>query len=525
MALPVPALLAAVERVAQGRPLDVEPEQAAVEAAPSPADEIATEYALFGESSGTESALETEREPVFEPAPLAEAEGEFTADQDYGIASFEQDANVGDEISLNEPAVEALAEFEIVDVAETVDAVPELDVGAIVEYAIAPEEAAVIKDSFQYPLEGYADPLRAEAPAESYALKDSDPLRAKARVESYAPDEICIGSVCQSSSLYEIFVVEAHQRLAVLQEESERHAEVVNCTVSEHARRAIHTLGGIAGTAGIKNLADLSHAFEQYWNRFVHAPLPPAHLPLVEDTVARLYEMITTIEAGQLPESASDLIATLGELEDEQTAPAAEDVFELEGAPAEVIEVADEAVEPTAQSDEGMPVEAVRADVPAAPGPAHAEHAALDVSAFVSEIKSVMPVPVFERREVADEIDEQLLPIFIEEAETLVPDTSAQLRAWKVAPGDVPARDALQRNLHTIKGSARMVGAMRLGELTHVMESRVIAVIGGHLAASPDVFDTLEAQLDRVADTVERLKRGRPHAGGRRSVSAGGVAR
>lgn len=53
-----------------------------------------------------------------------------------------------------------------------------------------------------------------------------------------------------------------------------------------------------------------------------------------------------------------------------------------------------------------------------------------------------------------------------------------------------------------------MVGAMRLGELTHVMESRVIAVIDGQLAASDEVFDTLEAQFDRMADAVDRLNRG-----------------
>ena len=47
---------------------------------------------------------------------------------------------------------------------------------------------AAPKDSFQYPLEGYSDPLRAKARVESYAPQgDSDPLRAKARVESYAP--------------------------------------------------------------------------------------------------------------------------------------------------------------------------------------------------------------------------------------------------------------------------------------------------------------------------------------------------
>jgi chemosensory pili system protein ChpA (sensor histidine kinase/response regulator) len=87
------------------------------------------------------------------------------------------------------------------------------------------------------------------------------------------------------------------------------------------------------------------------------------------------------------------------------------------------------------------------------------------------------------------------------------------LRGWKAAPRDEAERDALRRNLHTIKGSARMVGAMRLGELTHVMESRVIAVIEGQLAAENEVFETLEMEFDHLADVVERIKQGDSAAG------------
>ena len=456
VALPVPALLAAVECVAQGKPLNAEPEQAITAAAFVPADRIAAEDAPLDGLPGLELELEI--------APLLETGGAFSVAQDEGVAAIAPAADAG-AIELDAFAVEGLAEIEIGDAGAIADTAPAPDVGALVEYAVAPE-----------------------APA-----------------EPELPDEICIGSVCLSTNLYEVFMVEAHQRLAVLQEEIERHAEAANNTVGEHARRAVHTLGGIAGTAGIMNLADLSHALEQYWNRFVHAPLPSAHLPLVEDTVVRLHEMIVAIEAGHLPESASDLIATLGELEDEQVTPAkpVAEVTEPLAAPMNVVEIADAAAETTGQSARPASVEAT-----AAPGRAGAEHGGLDFDSLVSGIKPAMAAPVFERRDVLDEIDEQLLPIFIEEAETLVPDTGTQLRAWKNSPDDVPARDALQRNLHTIKGSARMVGAMRLGELTHVMESRVIAVIEGHLAPSPDVFDTLEAQLDRLADTVERLKQG-----------------
>ncbi|MDP2057521.1 MAG: Hpt domain-containing protein, partial [Thiobacillus sp.] len=481
VALPFSALLAAVDRVAQGQPLDV---------APSP---VAIETVLTETAGDTGAAAEAETE--WQPYPVTEAE--LVAEHDEAIAMSEQNALANDEAGIALPTVE-MAAAEAVEtvlaqagdtqpeaVATTAEA-PALDVSAIIEYAAARVEPAVV--------------------AEPVVLEDSDLLCAEAHAESYVTDEICIGSVCLSTGLYEIFMAEAHQRLAVLQEEAERHADVANSTVSEHARRAVHTLGGIAGTAGVAVLCELSQALEQYWNRFVRVPLPPAHLPLVQDTVARLYEMIATIESGHLPEAANDLIAALGELEDEQAMPAAESVFTLADETAdEIVAQADETTdEPFVEE---LPVDAASGSEPAETSHAIA-HGPLDVSALVPDFKPAAPTPVFERREVSDEIDQQLLPIFLEETDTLVPDTSAQLRAWKASPGEAVARDALRRNLHTIKGSARMVGAMRLGELTHVMESRVIAVIEGHLAASGDVFDTLEAQLDRLADVVERLKQG-----------------
>ncbi|OJW47846.1 MAG: hybrid sensor histidine kinase/response regulator [Thiobacillus sp. 65-1059] len=462
--LPVSALLAAVGRVAQGQALEVAPAAAAIEsvAAEAHGQIQATPEAVaeLADDAGSDVAAAAETAAQAEAGAAPAAELEAAAETEWLPLP----------VSGVEPAVAMAAVVEAMpdqlravepEAAEAPAGMPVPDVGAIVEYAAVGAQAA--------------------------AAMPAEPVAADAALGSPVPDEICIGPVCLSAGLYEIFMTEAHQHLAALQEETERHAELADNTVSEHARRAIHTLGGIAGTASITVLSDLSHALEQYWNRFAQVPLPSAHLPLVQDAVARLHGMIATIESGQLPAMANDLIAALGELEDEQaTAPAS-----------------------------GMPVEhAVEAAPAAAAETSHADPVPhlLDVSALVPDLKPATPVPVFERREVADEIDLQLLPIFLEEADVLVPDASAQLRAWLAAPGEAAARDALRRSLHTIKGSARMVGAMRLGELTHVMESRVIAVIEGQLAASADVFGTLEAQLDRLHDAVERLKQGGPAA-------------
>jgi chemosensory pili system protein ChpA (sensor histidine kinase/response regulator) len=512
IALPVPALLAAVERVSQGQPLDPAPE-AAVETEAMEQTAAATEADTAVEplaEAPTQFAIEAEAAvaPEFETAPVAEMEfdgavaqsGEEDNAEGHGEAMAAAVAELAGAAETVETYAETAPTQEAALQPETAAPAVEfvvLDVGAVVEYAVAPPREATM----------FVPIVCIEA-----ELPDSE-----AHAEVEVPDEICIGSVCLSAGLHEIFMAEAQQRLAVLQEEIERHAESGGGTVSEHARRAIHTLGGIAGTAGIDVLSELSHALESYWNRFTQAPLPSAHLPLVRDTVGRLHGMFAVIERLQLPEAADDLIAVLGELENEQFSP----VVEVAVTADEVTATADEAaveidasageapVEPVAEMP---PVDATPIEAPVAPPsmevPAAAVSGPLDVSALVPDIKHEAPKPVFERREVADEIDEQLLPIFIEEAETLVPDTSAQLRAWQAAPGETAARDALRRNLHTIKGSARMVGAMRMGELTHVMESRVIAVIEGNLSPGADVFGTLEAQFDRLADIVERLKRG-----------------
>ncbi len=528
VALPVPDLLAAVDRVSQGQPLDavLSPVVPAIEqVATAPADiEVTLPETAMDADAASEAAFEPEIEavdavdavdadaPAVEmtadvraewPLPAeaevtaeAEAEAESIAAPDQAEHADQADDEADVAVSIIETAAAEIVEPESAPSAgaqpEALEPLPETraaDVGAIIEYAAAPlAPAAEI----------------AEPHEESNAPQgDSDPLWDEVHVESHARDEICIGSVCLSTGLYEIFMVEAHQRLAVLQEETRRHADIADSTVSEDARRAVHTLGGIAGTAGIAVLCELSQALEQYWNRFVRVALPSAHLPLVQDTVARLYEMIATIEAGNLPEAASDLIAALGELEDEQAMPVVEPAFTLVAETAdEILAQADET--PAGTTFEVAPIGAAISETPEV----HHASGLLDVGALVPDFKPAAPAPVFERREVADEIDQQLLPIFLEEAEALVPDTSAQLRAWKDAPGEAAARDVLRRNLHTIKGSARMVGAMRLGELTHVMESRVIAVIEGHLSASADVFETLEAQLDRLADAVDRLKLG-----------------
>ena len=107
--------------------------------------------------------------------------------------------------------------------------------------------------------------------------------------------------------------------------------------------------------------------------------------------------------------------------------------------------------------------------------------------------------------DVRDDIDEQVLPIFIEEAQELFPTASAQVNAWRNDVRNPAHSDGLKRTLHTLKGSARMAGAMRLGEVAHSLETRLLDVAD---VPAPATFDSFDEYLDDIAFLLERLTRG-----------------
>ncbi|MCB6182745.1 Hpt domain-containing protein [Leeia sp. TBRC 13508] len=116
-------------------------------------------------------------------------------------------------------------------------------------------------------------------------------------------------------------------------------------------------------------------------------------------------------------------------------------------------------------------------------------------AAPASTIQVQMPASAVLEPEAQDEIDEQLLPVFLEEADELLPQIEETLRAWRDSPNDDAQVRQLLRDLHTLKGSARMAGAMRLGELTHSFETRVQQA--AQIALLDDaLFDGFENELD-----------------------------
>ena len=103
------------------------------------------------------------------------------------------------------------------------------------------------------------------------------------------------------------------------------------------------------------------------------------------------------------------------------------------------------------------------------------------------------------------DLDPELVDIFTEESGDLLDHADGLLARLREAPDDRELLIGLQRDLHTLKGGARMAGILSVGELGHAMESLLEAVVElrGELGRSgvpllERGFDRLHAMITRV---------------------------
>ena len=124
---------------------------------------------------------------------------------------------------------------------------------------------------------------------------------------------------------------------------------------------------------------------------------------------------------------------------------------------------------------------------------------------------------------VRDELDPDLLGVFLAEAADLLPSIGTALRGLEGEPNDRELARDLMRRLHTVKGSARMAGAMRLGELVHDMETRMEAAM--QLSDVPGIIiEDLQGQYDRAMSLYDELQRPDAVAASRAASAAAAAA-
>ncbi|MDP9044308.1 MAG: response regulator, partial [Pseudomonadota bacterium] len=107
--------------------------------------------------------------------------------------------------------------------------------------------------------------------------------------------------------------------------------------------------------------------------------------------------------------------------------------------------------------------------------------------------------------DAVDAVDAELFPIFEEEAEDLLPQLASRLRDWSRRPTDPAPPAACMRTLHTLKGGARLAGAMRLGEMAHRLETRIERLVAGPTVETIEV-EALQSYGDSLAQTFDALR-------------------
>ncbi|MEQ9545584.1 MAG: Hpt domain-containing protein [Marinobacter sp.] len=228
-------------------------------------------------------------------------------------------------------------------------------------------------------------------------------------------------------------------------------------------QRDLHTLKGGARLADIPSVSDLSHELENLFEGLTERSLSITDelSDLLFRSHDRLAGMVDALEQQESPRPAPDLISEIRAYMDNT------------GASRPVTDVATPEAE----------------DEPQPSSPDESEDLeATDLS----------------------HLDPELVGIFLEEAYDLINSTGSALHTWSEDPSNRDVAAELQRDVHTLKGGARMAGADAIGDLTHVLEDLFEKVAEGQLAASSDMTDLLFACHDRLAQMVEQVATQKP---------------
>jgi chemosensory pili system protein ChpA (sensor histidine kinase/response regulator) len=107
-------------------------------------------------------------------------------------------------------------------------------------------------------------------------------------------------------------------------------------------------------------------------------------------------------------------------------------------------------------------------------------------------------------------VQAELAALFLEDAREILDHLDDGLRRWQLAPQERAPLDAIQRRLHTLKGSARLSGLAPIGDLSHALEATLTAITRGEFAVTDDTLDIAQRSLDALSDQVDAVEQGAP---------------
>jgi chemosensory pili system protein ChpA (sensor histidine kinase/response regulator) len=308
--------------------------------------------------------------------------------------------------------------------------------------------------------------------------------------------------VSEDPELVEIFIEESRELMDALEENYNQWRDNrTDMNSMEGMQRTLHTIKGSSRLAGIEPIGDLSHALESLLNAVTSAEvnLTDNIFGVVRqalDLIATQTDDVATSgkvhRADMLIERLQEIIDTALKKEDET----GEEV--MDQALSDALEIAELSAE---EGEEKIASEVEESEV-------EIPFENFDLEGVSEEVSSLTDQTFMsEHDEVLLDVgeDEELVQIFIEEAKEFIEQIENSFQKWLENVDDQTAVDGVQRNLHTLKGSARLAGVMPVGDLSHGVESVMTAIVDKEIDPIDMVTDALRHAIDHLALQIETI--------------------
>ncbi len=273
--------------------------------------------------------------------------------------------------------------------------------------------------------------------------------------------------------------------------------------VNEQAEALAHSLAGASATVGFQPLSDIARALENAigavsLHQQAGQPASAEQAQLFVEASEEIRRLLHQFAAGFYKEPHPELLEALDR---------------VIHAPVPMTDDSPDIVLNTQWGVEPLPAQPLVGTLEPDATPSAFAPPDFEPSAFGSDATAFAPLPQARQAPVQDidddidaldTIDVDLFPIFADEAQELLPQLAGALRQWVARPDNASARAEVLRNLHTLKGSARLAGALRLGEMTHRMETDAER-LGSDNLRSADI-EPLVTALDAIGARFDLLR-------------------
>lgn len=377
------------------------------------------------------------------------------------------------------------------------------------------QEASVQEDSVQKDNKASVPDSPVESSVESPAIETDSEALVSESLEDTEQDDI-------EEDLLPIFLEESQEIVENIDESfNEWQDQPDNLNALASLQRHLHTIKGGARMIRANKIGDLTHEAETVYEMLTSERL------VASDIIVKFMRHIQDVIVNQVDQLAVDYkTVTPAKKELQAISQFVENVdedilFDFFGDSTSANQPVITETQNESQPEQNQPAESAEKPSTEKSSTEKPSESTEPVRAPVKDVSGIsnridlLSVPALiianvTAEEWQDDVpDEDMLEIFIEEAEEIVDESSALFHEWCQDVTKLETLQALQRQLHTLKGGARMSGVQVVGDLSHEMEFLYEDFALEKKEPKASIVKVLSQSHDWLAEAVQVLKSGK----------------